>query len=114
MRTDLVLDALRMARGTREHGADVDLVHHSDAARTSASAAPKNSDDAGVLASLGSVGDAYDDAMLHSSIGKRPSAEHETDWRLLAARQGELAPSPPLVTLNAAGETTPTGSFPTP
>jgi putative transposase len=31
MRTDLVLDALRMALTRREHGADVDLIHHSDA-----------------------------------------------------------------------------------
>jgi putative transposase len=31
MRTTLVLDALRMALGTRAHGADVELVHHSDA-----------------------------------------------------------------------------------
>jgi len=30
MRTDLVLDALRMARGLRSPGADVALVHHSD------------------------------------------------------------------------------------
>ena len=30
MRTDLVLDALRMALGTRGPGADVELVHHSD------------------------------------------------------------------------------------
>lgn len=30
MRTDLVLDALRMALTTRRHGADVRLVHHSD------------------------------------------------------------------------------------
>jgi putative transposase len=30
MRTDLVLDALRMALGTRRPGADVALVHHSD------------------------------------------------------------------------------------
>jgi len=30
MRTDLVLDALRMALGTRSHGADVKLVHHTD------------------------------------------------------------------------------------
>jgi putative transposase len=30
MRTDLVLDALRMALGTRGPGADVALVHHSD------------------------------------------------------------------------------------
>jgi len=31
MRTTLVLDALRMALGLREHGADVALVAHSDA-----------------------------------------------------------------------------------
>jgi putative transposase len=31
MRSTLVLDALRMALGTREHGAEVQLVHHSDA-----------------------------------------------------------------------------------
>lgn len=30
MRTDLVLDALRMALGMRAPGADVALVHHSD------------------------------------------------------------------------------------
>jgi putative transposase len=30
MRTDLVLDALRMALGQREAGADVELIHHSD------------------------------------------------------------------------------------
>ena len=31
MRTDLALDALRMVLGTRRPGADVQLVHHSDA-----------------------------------------------------------------------------------
>jgi len=30
MRTDLVLDALKMALGLRGPGADVELVHHSD------------------------------------------------------------------------------------
>jgi transposase InsO family protein len=30
MRTDLVLDALKMALATRRHGADLELVHHSD------------------------------------------------------------------------------------
>jgi putative transposase len=33
MRTDLVLDARRMALTRREHGTDVDLIHHSDAGR---------------------------------------------------------------------------------
>ena len=31
MRTDLVVDALPMALTRRQHGADVELVHHSDA-----------------------------------------------------------------------------------
>ena len=31
MRTDLVLDALRMGLARRRHGADVELIHHSDA-----------------------------------------------------------------------------------
>jgi putative transposase len=31
MRTDLVLDALRMALATRRAGADIELIHHSDA-----------------------------------------------------------------------------------
>jgi len=31
MRTDLVRDALRMSLATRHHGADVQLIHHSDA-----------------------------------------------------------------------------------
>jgi transposase InsO family protein len=30
MRTTLVLEALRMALSRRRHGADVELVHHSD------------------------------------------------------------------------------------
>jgi putative transposase len=30
MRTDLVLDGLRMALGRRDPGADVELIHHSD------------------------------------------------------------------------------------
>jgi putative transposase len=30
MRTDLVLDALRMALCTRQHGAALQLVHHTD------------------------------------------------------------------------------------
>lgn len=61
MRTDLVLDALRMALTRRETGADVhvQLVHHSDAGSQYASFAfTQVLDDHGVLASIGSVGDA--------------------------------------------------------
>jgi len=61
MRTDLVLDALRMALTRRDAGADVALVHHSDAgSQYTSEAFNEVLDDHGVLASIGSVGDAYD------------------------------------------------------
>jgi putative transposase len=90
MRTTLVLDALRMALGQRRPGADVALVHHSargsqytsiDYAQTLA--------DHGVLASVGSVGDAYDNALrelrrqLQDRAHLRPRLAHP-----LAARTG--------------------------
>jgi putative transposase len=69
MRTDLVLDALRMALTRRKHGADVELVHHSDAGSQYTSFAFQQAlDDHGVLASIGSVGDAYDNAMAESFV----------------------------------------------
>jgi putative transposase len=69
MRTDLVLDALRMALTRREHGADVQLIHHSDAGSQYTSFAfQQELDDHGVLASIGSVGDAYDNAMAESFV----------------------------------------------
>jgi putative transposase len=69
MRTDLVLDALRMALSRRAPGADVALVHHSDAGSQYTSVAFNQVlDDHGVLASIGSVGDAYDNAMAESFV----------------------------------------------
>jgi len=69
MRTDLVLDALRMALTRRHTGADVELVHHSDAGSQYTSFAFNQVlDDHGVLASIGSVGDAYDNAMAESFV----------------------------------------------
>ncbi len=69
MRTDLVLDALRMALGQREAGADVELVHHSDRGSQYTSIDyTQTLDDHGVLASVGSVGDAYDNAMAESFV----------------------------------------------
>ena len=67
MRTDLVLDALRMALGTRGPGASVELVHHSDRGSQYTSIDfTQELTDHGVLASVGSVGDAYDNAMAES------------------------------------------------
>jgi transposase InsO family protein len=69
MRTDLVLDALRMALSRRRTGADVELVHHSDAGSQYTSYAfGQVLDDHGVLASIGTVGDAYDNAMAESFV----------------------------------------------
>ena len=69
MRTDLVLDALRMALAQREPGADLALVHHSDAGSQYTSYDYSQTlDDHGVLASIGSVGDAYDNATAESFV----------------------------------------------
>jgi len=69
MRTTLVLDALRMALHRRQPGADVALVHHSDAGSQYTSIDyTQTLDDAGVLASIGTVGDAYDNAVAESFV----------------------------------------------
>jgi putative transposase len=69
MRTDLVLDALRMALTRRQEGADVELTHHSDAgSEDTAQTFQQVLDDHRVLASIGSVGDAYDNAMAESFV----------------------------------------------
>jgi putative transposase len=69
MRTTLVLDALRMALGTRRPGADVTLVHHSDRGSQYTSIDyTQTLADHGALASVGSVGDAYDNALAESFV----------------------------------------------
>lgn len=65
MRTDLVLDALRMALGTRQAGADLELVHHSDrGSQYTSFDYTQTLSDHRVLQSVGSVGDAYDNALV--------------------------------------------------
>jgi len=69
MRTTLVLDALKMALARRHEGADVELVHHSDRGSQYTSIDyTQTLADHGVLASVGSVGDAYDNAMAESFV----------------------------------------------
>jgi putative transposase len=69
MRTTLVLDALRMALGQRRPGADVALVHHSDrGSQYTSFDYTQTLADHGVLASVGSVGDAYDNALAESFV----------------------------------------------
>ena len=69
MRTTLVLGALRMALHRRRPGADVQLVHHSDRGSQYTSIDYSQTlSDAGVLQSVGSVGDAYDNALAESFL----------------------------------------------
>lgn len=69
MRTDLVLDALQMALGTRPGTPDLALVHHSDAGSQYTSGDYTQAlTDHGVLGSIGSIGDAYDNALAESFV----------------------------------------------
>jgi putative transposase len=69
MRASLVCDALRMAVSTRPRGADVALVHHSDRGSQYTSIEfTQVLDDHEVLQSVGSVGDAYDNALAESFV----------------------------------------------
>jgi putative transposase len=69
MRTSLVLDALRMALGLRSPGADFRLVAHTDqGSQYTSEDYTQQLDDAHVLASVGSVGDCYDNALAESFV----------------------------------------------
>jgi putative transposase len=69
MRSDLVLDTLRMALETRQPGADVQLVQHTDqGSQYTAEDYTQVLSDHRVLASVGSVGDAYDNALAESFV----------------------------------------------
>jgi putative transposase len=64
LRTELVLAALEMPIGQRRPG---DVIHHSDQGSQYTSLAfGKRCEEAGVRPSMGSVGDAYDNAMCES------------------------------------------------
>ncbi len=86
MTTDLPLDALDMAlwhRGRRGHSVD-GLIHHSDAgAQYTSIRYTQRLTQAGALASIGSVGDSYDNAMAESIIGlfKTELVRWEGPWR---------------------------------
>ncbi len=69
MRTTLVLDALRMALHQRQPGAEVALIQHTDAGSQYTSIDyTQTLHDHGVLASIGTVGDAYDNAVAESFV----------------------------------------------
>ncbi len=91
MRCDLVLDALRMALGIRQPGADVQLVAHTDqGSQYSAEDYTQVLDDHRVLASVGSVGDCYDNALSESFVDSyKTELIADRVWR--TNRQLELA-----------------------
>jgi putative transposase len=69
MRTSLVLDALAMAVGTRQPGADFQLVAHTDrGSQYTSGLYTQTLDDHAILASVGSVGDALDNALAESFV----------------------------------------------
>ena len=86
MPTGLPLDALEMALWTREQANQyVDgVIHHSDAGSQYTAIAYSNRlADVGALASIGTVGDSYENALAESVIGlyKAECVHHEGPWR---------------------------------
>jgi transposase InsO family protein len=82
MNTALVLDALEMALWQRNP--DGGLVHHNDAGVQYLSIAySERLEEAGIAASVGSVGDAYDNALAETVNGlyKAEVIHHMSPWR---------------------------------
>ncbi|MCA1679759.1 MAG: IS3 family transposase [Actinobacteria bacterium] len=78
MRTSLVGDALDMAVAARRPDEDNLLIHHSDRGSQYTSADFTDAlDDHGILASLGTTGDAYDNAMAESFVDTFKTAPHD-------------------------------------
>ena len=90
MRTGLVLDALEMAASRRDPAAD--CVHHSDAGSQYTSIRYTDRlETAGLAASIGTVGDSYDNAMAEALNGsfKAELIELQGPWR--TRRELEIA-----------------------
>ncbi|MCH0561554.1 IS3 family transposase, partial [Streptomyces sp. MUM 16J] len=94
--TVFVLDALEMAIWQRDRDQHPiqpgELVHHSDAGSQYTSfRLAEHLDAAGIAASIGSVGDAYDNALMESTIGlyKTELIKPQRPWKTLS--QVELA-----------------------
>ena len=86
LRTDLVLDALEMAIWARRRESLPELVHHSDRGSQYLSIRyTERLEDAGAAASVGSRGDAYDNALAETVIGlyKTGLIRNRGPWRNL-------------------------------
>ena len=86
MPTELPLDALEMALWTRQQADQLvaGLIHHSDAgSQYTAIRYSSRLAEVGALASIGTVGDSFDNAMAESVIGlyKAECVRHEGPWR---------------------------------
>jgi putative transposase len=84
LRTDLALDALEMALWTRRTGPLAGLIHHSDrGVQYLAIRYTERLAEAGVLPSVGSRGDSYDNALAESFNGlyKAELIRHCGPWR---------------------------------
>jgi putative transposase len=89
--TRLVLDALEMALWQRDRDQQPHvrgaLIHHSDAGSQYTSfTLAEHLDAAGIAASIGSVGDAYDNALMESTIGlyKTELIKPQRPWKTLS------------------------------
>ena len=94
MLVDLPLDALEMALWTRQtHGIDpAGVVHHSDAgAQYTAIRYTERLADAGALASIGTVGDSYDNSMAETVNGLYKTECVEIDGPFRTVEELELA-----------------------
>ncbi|MGW2183725.1 IS3 family transposase [Streptomyces sp. NPDC001732] len=94
--TRLVLDALEMALWQRDRDEHPhvrgELIHHGDAgSQYTGFRLAEHLDAAGIAASIGSVGDAYDNALMESTIGlyKTELIKPQRPWKTLS--QVELA-----------------------
>jgi putative transposase len=87
MRKTLVLDALRMALGTREPGADFQLICHTDAgSRYTSGDYTQVLDDHEVLRSIGTVGDALDNALSESFVDSYKPSCSQTGSSALSSK----------------------------
>ena len=87
LRTELALTALAMAVGTRRPGGDGCLVHHSDqGCQYTALAFGQRLQAAAIVASIGSVGDCYDNAVAESFFATlKGELLHRQSWPTRAA-----------------------------
>jgi putative transposase len=90
MKTSLVLDTLEMALWSRSHhGLPIAagmICHHDAGSQYTSFAFTRRLIDAGVDASVGSIGDAYDNALAETTIGlyKTEKINREGPWRTLS------------------------------